>query len=279
MGFRFRKSIKILPGVKINLSKKGISSVSIGRPGATVNIKSDGTKRATIGIPGTGISYQTRLDKPISKKMTECPYCGHRMRKQWDACPKCHHALVETVEQPTTTDVASLPVKGDTLEEQIANLTPEQREYYKEKGKQYAKAKLESIVPKVAAGLIVLIAFIYVMSGGSTSSTTEDASSPPPQQTETQQPQPEPSSVTTVPAPTTPAVTPEPAPVATAAVAPQRQGNGPGPNGETIKGNINSKGEKIYHVPGGASYNRTQPERWFFTEEDAQAAGFRRAKR
>ena len=46
-----------------------------------------------------------------------------------------------------------------------------------------------------------------------------------------------------------------------------------------IKGNINSKGEKIYHVPGGASYNVTDPEEWFNTEAEAQAAGYRRSKR
>ncbi|WP_176560089.1 thermonuclease family protein [Brevibacillus dissolubilis] len=45
-----------------------------------------------------------------------------------------------------------------------------------------------------------------------------------------------------------------------------------------IKGNINSKGEKIYHVPGGRYYNSTKAEEYFATEEDAQAAGFRRAK-
>ena len=54
---------------------------------------------------------------------------------------------------------------------------------------------------------------------------------------------------------------------------------GPGPNGESIKGNINSKGEKIYHVPGGQFYDETIPERWFFTEEEAQAAGYKRSKR
>lgn len=38
MGFRFRKSIKLFPGFKINLTHKGISSASIGKPGASVNI-------------------------------------------------------------------------------------------------------------------------------------------------------------------------------------------------------------------------------------------------
>ena len=32
-------------------------------------------------------------------------------------------------------------------------------------------------------------------------------------------------------------------------------------------------------MPGGAYYDRTDPEVWFSTEEEAQAAGFRRSKR
>jgi len=51
-----------------------------------------------------------------------------------------------------------------------------------------------------------------------------------------------------------------------------------------IKGNINRKGEKIYHVPGGAYYNKTvidesAGERWFCSEAEAQQAGWRRSKR
>ena len=46
-----------------------------------------------------------------------------------------------------------------------------------------------------------------------------------------------------------------------------------------IKGNINSKGEKIYHLPGGIYYDQTIPEVWFKTEEEAQAAGFRKSLR
>jgi endonuclease YncB( thermonuclease family) len=49
-----------------------------------------------------------------------------------------------------------------------------------------------------------------------------------------------------------------------------------------IKGNINKKGERIYHVPGGRSYAVTaidpaRGERWFCSEAEAQAAGWRRA--
>ncbi|USG63694.1 thermonuclease family protein [Brevibacillus ruminantium] len=48
---------------------------------------------------------------------------------------------------------------------------------------------------------------------------------------------------------------------------------------QLIKGNINSKGEKIYHVPGSRNYDQTKAEVWFATEEEAQAAGFRAPKR
>ena len=55
MSLRFRKRIKILPGLWFNLSKSGIST-SIGDKGLTVNLKGGKTK-TTIGIPGTGLSY------------------------------------------------------------------------------------------------------------------------------------------------------------------------------------------------------------------------------
>ncbi len=55
MGFRFRKSFKVFPGVKVNLSTKGVST-SVGVKGASVNLSSRGV-RTTVGIPGTGVSW------------------------------------------------------------------------------------------------------------------------------------------------------------------------------------------------------------------------------
>jgi hypothetical protein len=50
-----------------------------------------------------------------------------------------------------------------------------------------------------------------------------------------------------------------------------------------IKGNISKTGERIYHLPGQRWYSRTEispedGERWFCTEEEAEANGWRRAK-
>jgi micrococcal nuclease len=53
----------------------------------------------------------------------------------------------------------------------------------------------------------------------------------------------------------------------------------PGCPDPKIKGNINSKGEKIYHVPGGQYYDVTVAEEMFCSEEEAQAAGYRKSKR
>ncbi|MGZ9583595.1 thermonuclease family protein [Paenibacillus marinisediminis] len=46
-----------------------------------------------------------------------------------------------------------------------------------------------------------------------------------------------------------------------------------------IKGNINSKKDRIYHVPGGESYEQTTAEKMFCNVEEAEAAGFRKAAR
>lgn len=56
MGLRFRKSVKIAPGVKVNFNKKSIST-TFGTKGAHHTISTSGKKTTSIGIPGTGISY------------------------------------------------------------------------------------------------------------------------------------------------------------------------------------------------------------------------------
>lgn len=56
---RFRKSVKICKGVKVNFSKSG-ASLSLGGRGHSVNIGGRGT-RTTIGIPGTGLSYSSKV--------------------------------------------------------------------------------------------------------------------------------------------------------------------------------------------------------------------------
>lgn len=58
MGWRFRKSIRFPLGIRINLGKDGITSVSMGSTlyRKTVNLKS-GRITNSVGIPGLGTSY------------------------------------------------------------------------------------------------------------------------------------------------------------------------------------------------------------------------------
>jgi len=55
MSFRFWRRVKILPGVTLNLSKRG-GSLSFGPRGAKITIGPHG-KRTSVGIPGTGLFY------------------------------------------------------------------------------------------------------------------------------------------------------------------------------------------------------------------------------
>ncbi len=70
MGFRFHKSIKIAPGIRLNLNKKS-TSVSIGGKGARYTVSSNGRKTATVGLPGTGLSYS--VTKPSGKQPSKAP--------------------------------------------------------------------------------------------------------------------------------------------------------------------------------------------------------------
>ncbi|MGP0873280.1 DUF4236 domain-containing protein [Serratia sp. CY81684] len=69
MAIRFRKRIRIAPGIYINIGKKGIST-SVGPRGASLNIGKRGVN-GTVGIPGSGLSYSTKLSDGKAKKEGE----------------------------------------------------------------------------------------------------------------------------------------------------------------------------------------------------------------
>ena len=62
MGFRFRKSIKLPGGFRLNISKSGVGA-SWGVKGFRVTKTADGKVRKTISIPGTGISHVEEIGK------------------------------------------------------------------------------------------------------------------------------------------------------------------------------------------------------------------------
>jgi uncharacterized protein YgiM (DUF1202 family) len=60
MGWRYRKSFKIAPGLRLNMGKGGFTSISVGGRGATLNLGKRGVT-STVSLPGTGLSYQHRF--------------------------------------------------------------------------------------------------------------------------------------------------------------------------------------------------------------------------
>jgi hypothetical protein len=59
MGLRFRRSVRVMPGVRVNLGLRG-ASLSVGPKGMTYNIGPQGS-RVTVGLPGTGLSYSQNV--------------------------------------------------------------------------------------------------------------------------------------------------------------------------------------------------------------------------
>lgn len=70
MGLRFRKTISLLPGVRLNISKSGLG-LSAGVPGLRGSINTSGRVTGTASIPGTGVSYVKTKQLGSKKKKAE----------------------------------------------------------------------------------------------------------------------------------------------------------------------------------------------------------------
>lgn len=77
MSWRFRQSFKVLPGLKLNLSKTGLSA-SIGGAPFTLNLGTRGAF-ATASIPGTGISFRQHLSADSNPSATSGGYQRPRL--------------------------------------------------------------------------------------------------------------------------------------------------------------------------------------------------------
>ena len=55
---RLRRSVKIAPGIRLNVTKTGVG-LSAGGRGARYSVHSSGRKTTSVGIPGTGVSYMS----------------------------------------------------------------------------------------------------------------------------------------------------------------------------------------------------------------------------
>lgn len=103
MGFRIRKSISLGKGLRLNLGKSGVTSVTMGKRGAPhVTVGKGGTRFGTPIIPGTGISYETRLDKPSKKTRRKNTTMSRQKEPEYtpSTFPTPTQQLPTTSEQP-----------------------------------------------------------------------------------------------------------------------------------------------------------------------------------
>lgn len=66
MGFRFRKSVTLFKGFKLNFSSSGVSA-TVGGRGHSVTYGKRGTY-VNLGIPGTGVSFRTKVPEAKKRK-------------------------------------------------------------------------------------------------------------------------------------------------------------------------------------------------------------------
>ena len=69
MGWSFRKSLKIAPGVRVTLGKRG-ASVSGGPKGAKLSVNTRSEKRASVGRFGTFWRKKLYSGEPDARPMT-----------------------------------------------------------------------------------------------------------------------------------------------------------------------------------------------------------------
>ena len=127
MGFRMRRSVQLLPGVRMNLSKSGIG-YSVGVKGFRVSQGADGKVRRTVSLPGTGMSYVTVVDDDGPAGASSAaprrsgaprtaaapvaaapPPAGPVVARPGLLAPKAHKALAEAL---TTGDPAKVDAVG-----------------------------------------------------------------------------------------------------------------------------------------------------------------------
>jgi len=112
MPLRFRRSVKIAPGMRLNFSGSG-TSLSVGGRGATVNFSKRGT-RATLGIPGTGLSYSASSRRPSQRAIERQYEREDRERLRAEALSRVR-VSVDDEGVLTCSDAHGSPLRGRDL--------------------------------------------------------------------------------------------------------------------------------------------------------------------
>lgn len=67
MAFKFRRTMKIAPGLRLNLTHRGVSARA-GTKGAGYTVNANGQQHISAGIPGSGIHVSQQIAPPRKRK-------------------------------------------------------------------------------------------------------------------------------------------------------------------------------------------------------------------
>lgn len=109
MGFRMRRSLKIAPGVRLNVSARGVG-ISAGVRGARYSVHSSGRRTTSLSIPGSGIGWTSSTGgtrRSARNRVAPAPRSVQRTAPPEPAPlptpgrldPKGHRALFEAVQR------------------------------------------------------------------------------------------------------------------------------------------------------------------------------------
>lgn len=104
MGFRFRKSVKLFPGLRVNFSTSS-ASVSVGPRGLRYTVGSKGT-RVTAGIPGTGLSWTEYA--PHAKQQSFRPTNANQVVQEANALTAIYSAPPNQLNELSTSELAPI---------------------------------------------------------------------------------------------------------------------------------------------------------------------------
>jgi hypothetical protein len=111
MGLRFRRTMQVIPGLRLNLSRSG-PSVSFGPRGLHYTVGTKGT-RATVGIPGSGLFWTSY--KPYSSGRRSLP----------SGSPPPPGPSAASAESPPAMDASAKSFESAEVEQLVASSTSE----------------------------------------------------------------------------------------------------------------------------------------------------------
>lgn len=121
MGFRYRKSINIGGGFRVNISKSGIG-YSWGTKGYRISKTSNGNIRKTSTLPGTGLSYVEELSNKNKKgRINSNDFLNNNLQVNTYDSQEIKNVLTSDISSDNLKDIVSLANRSIKLNK-ITNL-------------------------------------------------------------------------------------------------------------------------------------------------------------